>query len=337
MASDAGGMAELVAKDDRERILVAGDDDRLARALMDALAHGMRPATLAFEPSLVGLRLVALHEKLASEARSPWGVHPSLPRESDALPGTGIVYGGEGAGDWAKEVNQRVADLVHRPGQIDQIGAETSMQNQTGRASSTEPSGCVDAPADDLLFLHHAAVRPHVGAFSAMQRLMAKAGVDAVVVGYRAADESNEGRWGHHAGPTVMAPAGPAEQAVLRNLFGAGLFLIKRSWFLRLGGFDTDLPSSTFAHWDLLNRLHAEGGEVMGIPKAMATVDHQTAIELQTPVSPSFADRLLQPWLQQAPPALQGFIRMATAPRSVALIEQASAPDGPRKAADDRR
>jgi len=278
IASDAGGMAELVDEADRERILVAGDEDRLAEALKSALLSGMRPARLAFEPSLIGLELAALHGRLVDEARSPSMQQGGLESQAEPVQEAGIiVYGGaDDAKAWADDANQQAAKL-------DQ----------------------------DLLFAHQAAVHPHAETLTAMVRLLQRAGADAVVGGYQIADQNGGMSWANDVRATVTAVGGPAEQAVLRNLFGAGLFLVKRSWFSQLGGFQSDLQSSTVAHWDLLNRLAAAGGEVIGIPRVLATVDPQTAAELSGPIGTGFADRLLQPWLQETPSKLHGFIRMA--------------------------
>ncbi|MGI9452485.1 MAG: glycosyltransferase [Geminicoccaceae bacterium] len=283
VASDAGGMAELVDEADRERILVAGDDDRLVDTLKDALGHGMRPGRLAFEPSVVGLELAALHGQLVQEARSPAAGQYKVVGDTNALPETGvIVYGGrDSAPNWADEANREAAKLDH-----------------------------------DLLCVSHAAVHPHHEALPAMVRLLERIEADAVVVGYQIAEPNGGRSWGDDVRATVTAVGGPAEQAALRNLYGAGLFLIKRLWFNRLGGFKSDLQSSTVAHWDLLNRLAAAGGDVVGIPRVLATVDPQTAAALSGPIGAGFADRLLQPWLQQAPSTLQGFIRMAAASSS---------------------
>ncbi|MGI9491256.1 MAG: glycosyltransferase [Geminicoccaceae bacterium] len=283
VASDAGGMAELVDETDRERILIADDEDRLVDVLKDAFVHGMRPATLAFEPSLVGLELSALHGKLVNEARSPAADQLGAAGEKKAMPEAGlIVYGeGDGASDWVDDATQQAAKL-------DQ----------------------------DLLCVRHAAVHPHREAVPAMVRLLERTGADAVVVGYQVAQPNGGRSWGDDVRAIVTAVGGPPEQAVLRNLYGAGFFLIKRLWFSRLGGFQSGLQSSTVAHWELLNRLAAAGGEAVGIPKALATVDPRTAAELSGPIEASFSDRLLQPWLQQAPSTLQGFIRMAAASTS---------------------
>jgi glycosyltransferase involved in cell wall biosynthesis len=243
IASDAGGMPELVAEEDRARILVAADQDRLVAALQEALEHGMRPAALAFEPSLIGLELAALHERLAADAPD----QESQPPHASAL-GEIIPYGdAAGVRDWVFEANRRAGERD-----------------------------------DDVLGFCHRPVHPHGDALSAMARLMAPAWVDAVVVGYQVAGEG--------AGASVMAPGGPAQQAASRNLFGAGLFLIRRSWFIRLSGFAAGLPSSALAHRELLDRLTAAGGEIIGIPRALATVDQETARILAGAIDPGRND-----------------------------------------------
>jgi hypothetical protein len=235
----------------------------------------MRPARLAFEPSVVGLALAALHGKLIEEARSPAADKDTAAGKAKALPDVGaIVYGGNDS--WADAANREGAKL-------DQ----------------------------DLLYVSHAAVYPHHEALPAMTKLLARTAADAVVVGYQVAEPNGGRSWGDGVRATVTAVGGPAEQAVLRNLYGAGLFLIKRTWFNRLGGFDSDLQSSTFAHWALLNRLAAAGGDVVGIPRALSTVDPRTAAALSGPIDSGFSDRLLQPWLRQATLPLEGFIKMA--------------------------
>ena len=275
VASEAGGMAELVDESDRERILVSGDDERLVETLKSALEHGMRPARLAFEPSVVGLELAASHGKLIEAARSPAADENKMASKAETLPDMGaIVYGG--CDRWADAANREAANL-------DQ----------------------------DLLCVRHAAVHPHREALPAMVRLLKRTEADAVVVGYQIAEPNGGNCWGNGVRTTVTAVGGPAEQAVLRNLYGAGFFLIKRLWFSRLGGFKSDLQSSTVAHWELLNRLSAAGGEVAAIPRALSIVDPRTATALSGPIEEGFSDRLLQPWLQQAHSPLHEFIKMA--------------------------
>ncbi|MGH1478400.1 MAG: glycosyltransferase [Geminicoccales bacterium] len=265
LASDAGGMQELVAESDRSRILVAGNEDRLVEALEHALLHGMQPASLAFEPSVAGLKLALLHCRLVEEVRRH-GNEPGLEEHSYDAPLHPLIYGNQDDGhDWASDANSRLAKFD-----------------------------------GDLLYCHHAAVQPDDEALAAMVRLQARTNADAIVVGYRVIPAELAKPWDQPIKtPFIAAPGGPAEQGMTRNLFGAGLFLIRRSCFETSGGFATDLSSSNLTHWDLLNRLNAAGGDVIGIPRALASVEPSTADKLTEPSDPSFAKRLLQPWQQR--------------------------------------
>lgn len=270
LASDAGGMAELVADEDRERLLVAGDEERLAEALEDALTNGIRPGRLAFEPSLVGLQLARWHGKLVEEAEG----RISEEDADDALPDV-LMYGGvEHGGDWAMPANRAVADRSQK-----------------------------------YLLWHHADVRPDGHALVAMTNLMLRSEADAVVVGCRIDSGMPKKPWEKPVdAPTLSAPGGPPMFGISRNIYGAGPFLIRRDRFLELGGFDAALSSSRVAHWDLLNRLAAAGGEVIGIPKTLASAGVAMADELGGPIDPVFAERLARPWPEPSLAMTEGFL-----------------------------
>ena len=264
LASGAGGMAELVAEADRARVLVAGDETRLAAALGEALAHGFRPARLAFEPSLAGLRLAMLHRDLLRTSGTT-SCSPEPGADEDVAE---ILYGGGDEDGWAAAVNRRVGEV-----------------------------------SADRLLLRHTDVRADEEALPAMTRLMTRSGADAVVVGFRAPAPSAAGEVA-----VRLAPGGPSELGVSENVFGAGFFLIRRRALLDVGGFQSDLASSRFAHWVLLNRLRARGGEVIGVPRALVDVGAPMAAALSAPMAAGFADMLLQPWRQRAAPDLEGFL-----------------------------
>ena len=49
LASDVGGISELVRREDRARVLVTGDGDEYAAKILDALTHGVSPALPKFQ------------------------------------------------------------------------------------------------------------------------------------------------------------------------------------------------------------------------------------------------------------------------------------------------
>ncbi len=322
VASAVGGIPDMIHPDDRARVLVADDHPALVEALADALTNGVRPARLAFEPSLADIELLAIHARLVDEARNDRARRGSKATER-APDIAALVYGETGspvtaalARCLAEAAVDRRVRTVHLPARLAEelpgVGPSDAISWIEASAAEAWPEevertiGGIDSRC--LLFCH-SAVLPDPCAFQAMHRLLRAARLDAVVCGFRA---GLVGREGVVTGP-LPALGGPREYAPCRNLFGAGLFLITRTAFDRLGGFDQDAGLDALAHWALLNRLIATGGKVAGIPKPLATLWIDRPGDFVALMNDRLAETLVRPWLDAASPLAEGMIRKAIA------------------------
>ncbi|MGI9437049.1 MAG: glycosyltransferase [Geminicoccaceae bacterium] len=326
VASAVGGIPELVHPDDRERILIADDQDALVEALAAALTEGARPARLAFDPDLADIELLAIHGKLVDEARHAKAERdPTTSTDQRSNDVEALVYGDLRASRAPKLLERLTAvaehgdvKKLHLPSRLCDKRLDIEKQQKIAWIESTEREGWLagieravaSSDADYLLFCH-AAVLPDASVVQAMARLMRQGSFDAVVAGYRVALLD---RQEIVTGP-LLAPGGPADFAPAWNLFGAGLFLIAKDMFTSVRGFARDETSSQFAdlfaHWELLNRVIAKGGRVAGIPRALSTlyIDHPE--QLAASMDDCLAEALIRPWIDAVPPAAEGLIRKA--------------------------
>jgi glycosyltransferase involved in cell wall biosynthesis len=296
LASDVGGIPELVDERDRERLLIASDPRTLADAMAKALSEGETPGRLAFDPGEVALKHLALHAKLVDEAKRP-ARHAN--RSAPYQPSVAcLVYGRRKVGEEAA-ARRRDALSDH----LSIVDAETGPLHGSW---ASDANASIDQSSADWLLLCHALAVPEPGALTAMRDLLSVGCADAVVTGYKVALVDGEA-----AGPSeaLLAPGGPAVFAPSWNVFGIGVVLMPRARFLELGGFRGDGIADRFAHWDLLNRLLAKEGKVFGIPKALVTGYVHDADELRSCLTSSLAEALLAPWLDRTPSDMHGFLR----------------------------
>lgn len=300
LASNVGGIPELIEEGALDRILVAADPEKLAKAMADALTAGAKPANLAFDPSEVALKHLALHAKLVDEAKRPARGLDHTITDPSRPSVTALIYGKAELGE---EAEARRRDALPDP--ISCIPAGEQVESD---AWAIEANATAEASGADWLVLCHAMAVPERKALTAMASVLQTGQADAVVTSYRVAFVD-----GAKAGPddTLLAPGGPPVFAPSWNLFGIGLVLISRARFVELGGFCAEGVPDRWAHWELLNRLVAEGGEIIGIPQALVTGYCRSADELSSMQTPSFAEALLTPWLKRTPSHLQAFLRQA--------------------------
>ena len=305
LASSTGGIPELVHPDDRSRILIADNHHALVDALADALSNGARSARLAFDPCIAEIEMLAIHAKLVDEARRAKKQHDITDDASDVV---AIVYG--------SRIESEISFLLESLGKAVEEGEIGSARNVQLLDDPSDDLRCATAinhaamaiDADYLIFCH-ASILPEPDAFRAMHRLIQAADFDAIVCDCKVGLAAQK----TIAPSPLVAPGGPAVEAAQRNVFGAGFFLIKREAFIKIDGFSAELDTHELAHWELLNRLTACGGRVVGIPKALATlwIDHPAA--LVDLMDDHLAELLVRAWVRVAPPILEDLIRKASA------------------------
>ncbi len=295
IATDVGGVAELIREDDRARVLVSGDPEEIAEKLVDALQNGAAPAAMSFDPTLADIDLLALHGNLVAKARASRS-DPARRAQSKA---SVVVYGPQAdaaappLAEWMGRVGGASIEVLWSIGPGTDAGGDVhgnaNALNDAARSTSHE-----------RLFFCHTSALPDPDALTALLTAVDETGADAAVCGYRF----------QGAGGTSDVPVfgGPPELSAQRNVFGARLFLVRKATFLEAGGFSDEPSVAGIIEWEFLNRLTASGRRVIGIPIAMASTGG--AVAPATPTE-SQAGALTAPWTEAAPLHLQGFMRMA--------------------------
>ncbi len=325
IASDVGGISELIHEEDRERALVAGGAKAFAGKIIEALSEGIAPARLRFDPTHADIDLIALHGRLVADARSSRGGVP--PPSAEA---TMIVHGTEPLDlqgplvkllwAWASDGVEIIATAgVSSEAARARLDLRSSLMGSAGGTGGAALNDLVETASRDCLLFCHTSVVPNAGAIYAMQSAMENIKADAIVCGFSAAEIAG-------GGCVVPCFAGPAAFSGDENVYGARLFLVRKDVLLEAGGFAEEPGLEPFVEWEFLNRLCAAGKRVFSVPVALARVPGWS---LPPPLSGTGRARLAAPWVQEGSERLQGLLakalsaqvtvrrRLQTIPRSV--------------------
>jgi len=315
ITSNIGGIPEMVVPAEWGRVLVAGDVNRLASQLKEVLEQGVAPATLAFDPTLADVDLMALHAGLVEAARQErLGGRQEVtpPKVTVALYGTPAPAVCEAMlgvlDDWVTE--GRVTEVLftaefaaRAAGLATRVGSVFQPVPGAGTGDGSACNRLAERARNPALLFWGGLVEPRPEALAAMTNVMLRADADAVVCGYSvSASATTPAR-------DVYPFGGPPELVVRRNAFGRRFFLITKAVLQRTGGFSTDSEVDGITDWELLNRIKASGGRVATVPTPIAT-SAAGAMPDRGPAGEALAERLAAPWVDQAPPHLQGLLRM---------------------------
>jgi glycosyltransferase involved in cell wall biosynthesis len=296
IASDVGGIPELLPEDERSRILVHGGAGGYANKLMDLLENGATPVAPRFSAEDVDADWLALNGRLVSEARRFRERRAPISTTTISV----IAYGPAARRPpkplkaILREWMDDGAEVLWSP-DFAAVGSEGPEPNRGAILNRAARS----AAADALLFLH-TDVEPELLAFSALRGALENCEADAVVCGY--ATVSLDG-----ASTFFPVVAGPPEFSPDRNVYGADILLVRRSSFLAVDGFSEDFEMAQVIGWDLLNRMLAAGLRVVAVPSCLART------RAARPAAPTKHQRmrLAAPWIDGAPPELARIVRMA--------------------------
>ena len=259
IATDVGGVAELIHPDDRARALVSENPEEIADRLLDALQNGVAPVRPSFDPALADIDLLALHANLVAEARASRG---RAVRQRAA--GDGHRLWPEGRDRWRR----RLAEWLARVG-----GASIEVLVCAN-------SGCRSVGAQRADVERRSTTRPRTSIFSSatprrfpMRTRCAQwpprsidQDADAAVCGYRM--RYTDGTVRRNRRFRRARRNDPREP----NVYGARLFLVRKAAFLAAGGFSDQPDIVDILEWEFLNRLKAAGRKIAAVPIALGRV-----------------------------------------------------------------
>ncbi len=317
ITSQAGGIAELIHAADRARVTVRGGADEYAARILEALNNGAVPARPNFDPALADADLLSLHGALVSEARSSRSKTVN-PVQRDV---TVIVYGTA----IPEPAMLRVLERWSNGGVEVFLDRFAPPEPSRGRPAdigtdSRAPilNRLAQAATGAFILFCHASVIPQTESLAAMRATLKATSADAIVGGYRHVNPNGEA-------DAVPVFAGPPELSTARNIYGARMFLVRRECFLQQGGFAAEPDIAGIMEREFLNRLHAGGGRILGVPSPIAsTIDGASSSAL----SEYQHGRLVAPWVAAAPESQQAFVRMALRPdwRAGYVVPQVTEP-----------
>ncbi len=293
IATDVGGVAELIHPDDRARVLTSSDPEDIADKIAAALQDGAAPVRASFDPALADIDLLALHANLVAAARASRGraTRHELPETSVIVHGPKAEIMGPPLAEWLGRVGGASIEVLI----CDAPGPDASAGS--GRALN---AAARTAAYEHLLFCHTTTL-PDQETLSALLTALDRTKADAAVCGYRF--RRSDGSIGE-----IAAFAGPPELSAQRNVFGARLFLVRKAALAAAGGFSDQPDIAAMVEWEFLNRLKAAGRKIAAVPIPLAST---SGIAAPNELSESQQGALTLPWAEAAPPRLQGFMRMA--------------------------
>jgi glycosyltransferase involved in cell wall biosynthesis len=235
LASAAGGIGELVAAEDRPRVLFEPTPEGVAAALRRALANGaaLRPPRPSFEGDEV---LRAWSEVVATQPRA--SARPNERPEVD------VVVHERNSGRLDRCLSAVAAQSY------DRIRVIRSPAPSVGGAREQGLRACT---ADWVVFLDEDDV-PHPELVEVLVRAQGASGADVVSCAVRGDDAEH------------FFPGEPGGAGVLANGYGT-IALLRRAL---LGEALAEWPGVDDVDWPLLARLNAGGARIVSVPQPLA-------------------------------------------------------------------
>jgi GT2 family glycosyltransferase/glycosyltransferase involved in cell wall biosynthesis len=318
-ASNVGGIPELVAESDRDRVLFAPRAADCARVLGALLQAPARPVTPSFDGTEVNRGWVEWHDQAVAAARA---AQPAAPKQKlpsitvcishfnrtrllrQALAGLDrqtyrdfdVVVADDGSTDPAEI--QALAEL--EPWLAERGWALVRQAN--AYLGAVRNRAALAAKGDYLFFLDDDDVLVP-SALETLARAAAHSGADLLDPVYMSfVSEEEPGASTEIPSRFIALGGGLALSSVWNtNTFGGAAFLVRRKAFLDLGGFTTDYGIG-HEDWEFLIRAELAGLDLYLLPDSLVWV-RKSAQGMQA-TGDRFLDnrRTLRPLLQRAAP-----------------------------------
>jgi glycosyltransferase involved in cell wall biosynthesis len=235
LASTGGGTGELVAAEDRARVLFEPTTEGMADALRRALGNGsaLKPPRPAFEPPEV---LRAWADVVAT---------PADPKVRTAeQPAVDVIVHERGSEAALQRCLKAVADQSYEPVRVI-CSAAPSVQ-------AAREQGLLASTADWVVFLDEDDVPEH-GLIEVLVRAQAASGADVVTCALRCNDSE------------YFFVGDPGGLGLLANAYGT-VALLKRALVV---GVSPEWPVASDHDWPLLARLQADGAHIVSVPEPL--------------------------------------------------------------------
>jgi O-antigen biosynthesis protein len=291
LASAAGGIGELVAAEDRARVLFEPTAEGVAAALRRALVDGgvLRPVRAAFEPGEV---LQGWADVVAAHAR-PAAAPPDRPAVD-------VVVYERGSEDPLQRCLSALAAQTYEQVRV--------IRSVGGSVAEAREQGLRAATAEWIVFLDEEDI-PEPDLVEVLVRAQAASGADVVSCGLR------------RNGCEHFFAGEPGGLGLLANGYGT-VALLRRSLLRDLA---TAWPIVGDHDWPLLARLNAAGARVVSVPRPLV---RRTAQPGTLEREPSDALLVIEALERALPDQLRLVARLAAALAAEHRQQTPSAPSG---------
>jgi O-antigen biosynthesis protein len=326
VASRVGGIPELIAAEDIDRICFEPNPKALSAILAQALLEGFKPARAAMDPGANEHAWVAWHGSLAVGTRAEdhaadpivWPKvslclttfnRPSLLRQAVAsiqslsYPNLEVVVVDDGSTQ-----PEALATLEEFKPAFDQRGWRIFRQENRYLGAARNAAARL-ATGDFFLFMDDDNwAEPEE--ISSLVRAALRTGADIVTCGmnYFEGHDAPDTRAGAQA--RWLPLGGAVAVGAFRNCFGDANALVRRACFERLGGFTEDY-GVTHEDWEFHARAALQGFKMTVLPEFLFwyRVNPESMIRTANPYRNH--QRSLRPYLAAVPPALQPLVQLA--------------------------
>ena len=346
LASDVGGIPELIAAEDRDRVLFAWRADRFADKLKVVLRDGLAPARLVRPMTEIARVWADWHDVAAAESIPLPPAPESTPLVSVCMPTHNrpamlkqalesiraqdypdfeVILVDDGSDD---PEALRVLDELQP--EFDRVGW-TILREENRYPAAARNTAARRARGEYLLFMDDDNLaKPHE--LSTLVAAAERAGADVLTSFHHVfhGDHPPAAASSEAANAPLKLFLGDAVNlGVMSNVFGDTNALFRRDAFARIGGFTEDYGIN-HEDWELFAKATLKGLKLMVVPEPLYWY-RETAGSV-TEVTPSHANhmRCLRPYLEAVPPQLRELIFYCQGlkvgrPLAYKIVDQANA------------
>ena len=328
LATDVGGIPEMIRARDRARVLFAPSARALAERLAGVIRHGLRSAALNVSAARTVADWLAWHEQLAVRPRS---AQPHTPapttlvsvcithRNRPALLGAALQSIREQDHPHVEVV--LVDDGSDRPEALEVLDAlepefrsrQWTLIRQPNRYLGAARNAAIAAARGDyILFMDddNLAKPAEISTFLSAARTSGAAILTCFLDVFQSASPQPD-RGPIHVWPFLGAAIGPG---LLRNVFGDANAFVRRDVFARVGTFTED-PDVGCEDWEFFARAVLKGEHLEVVPEPLVLYRQSPSGMLQSTSAQANRMRALRPYLGLLPPHLRPLVHLARVER----------------------
>ena len=284
LASRVGGIPELIADADRDRVLFELNSQDLSQRLGSALDHGLAPAALAVSPEAAERSWCSLFEELAALQDRPQTLSDAA--SEPPLVSVCIAYSGKTRSlaqllsslekQDHKNLDVIVISCTHKGNNAQPIPADLSKRfSRLCLRTYQQRSACISAALNHAaslargeylaLVADHIALKPH--AISTLVRAGIHAKTDLLTCAYDVVEQGDL-LSPNKAAERHLPPGHSLAVDILDEPDEHSFLFVKRSSFISHGGFAEDTKSS-FLDPSFITRLELHGGCCELVPESL--------------------------------------------------------------------